>query len=377
MNQLVCRQCGATYSLNDPRWQCACGSALDIEFNSVFDLTKISKRKPTMWRYREAIPIQDDANIVSFDEGFTPLTEVDFDGRPVLIKQDQLFTTGSYKDRGASVLISKVRELGIREIVEDSSGNAGSAIAAYCAKAGVACNIFVPQATTSGKLAQIRLCGAKLNLIPGTREDTARAALKAVEKAYYASHSWNPFFFQGTKTFAFEICEQLGWKPPDTVILPVGNGTLLLGARIGFNELLDAEIINKVPKIIAIQSENCAPLYQAFIENLAEIPKINKKETLAEGIAIAEPVRGNQIVQAVKNSNGSFIAVNDGEIKKALREICRKGYYIEPTSAATIAGVKKYLQKSKLDEIIVSVFTGHGLKTTEKMSEILNMEAQK
>ena len=375
MNQLICKECKATYSLNAPRWKCDCGSILDIEFESVLDLEKIKKRKPTMWRYREAIPIQDDANIVSFDEGFTPLTEVNFDGKPILIKQDHLLPTGSFKDRGASVLISKVKELEIKEVVEDSSGNAGSAISAYCAKADIDCNIFVPEEVAAGKVAQIQLYGAKLNKVSGTREDTAKAVLKAAEKVYYASHSWNPFFLQGTKTFAFEVCEQLGWKAPDTIILPVGGGSLLLGAYIGFNELLNAEIIDKIPKIIAVQSENCAPLYKAFKENLKEIPTINKKETLAEGIAIANPIRGKQIVEAVKKSNGNFIVVDDNEIKKSLKEMCKKGYYIEPTSASTIAGIRKYLQKSNFDGVTVSVFTGHGLKTTEKMLKILNEDS--
>jgi len=371
MNQLICQKCKATHSLNDPRWKCDCGSVLDIEFKTVFDFDKISQRKSTMWRYREAIPIQDDANIVSFDEGFTPLTEVNFDGKAVLMKQDQLFSTGSFKDRGASVLISKVKELGIKEVVEDSSGNAGSAISAYCAKAGIDCHIFVPEDTAAGKVAQIQLYGAKLKKVHGSREDTAQAVWQAAEKVYYASHSWNPFFFHGTKTIAFEVCEQLDWKSPDTIILPVGNGTLLLGAHIGFSELLQAEIIAKIPKIIAVQSENCAPLYWAFRENLAEIPTIDKKETLAEGIAVAEPVRGKQIVNAVKQSKGNFIVVSDSEIKKAVIEICRKGYYIEPTSAAAIAGVRKYLPQSNAAEVIVSVFTGHGLKTTEKMLKLL------
>jgi len=372
MNQLICRQCKATYSLDAPRWKCDCGSLLDIEFEPVFDLEKIKNRKPTIWRYREAIPIQNDANIVSFDEGFTSLIEVDFDGKPVLIKQDHLFPTGSFKDRGASILVSKAKELGVKEVVEDSSGNAGAAISAYCAQAGIDCSIFVPEHTAAGKVAQIQLYGARLNKVPGTREDTANAVLKAAEKIYYASHSWNPFFFQGTKTFAFEVCEQLGWKSPDTIILPVGGGSLLLGTYIGFNELLNAGIIDKIPKIIAVQSENCAPLYWAFKDNLEEIPPVKTKETFAEGIAIADPIRGKQIVEAVKKSKGNVIVVNDSEIKKSLKETCRKGYYIEPTSAATIAGVKKYLEKSNSNEITVSIFTGHGLKTTEKMLKLLN-----
>jgi len=370
MNQLTCSECRVSYPLDEPRWQCDCGGVLDIDFLPSFDLTRLNQRKPTMWRYREAIPLEDDGNIVSLDEGFTPLTGVMIGGKTVFIKQDQLFPTGSYKDRGASVLISKMKELGIKEVVEDSSGNAGSAIAAYCAYAGIDCNIYVPENTSAGKLAQIKHYGANLHQIPGNREDTARAALLAAEKTYYASHAWNPFFFQGTKTFAFEVCEQLGWKPPDAVILPVGNGTLLLGAYIGFKELLRAGITDRLPRITGVQAKNCAPLYRAYRENMAEVTPVDSKETLAEGIAIARPVRGRQIINAVRQTHGEFLVVSEGEIGKALTEACRRGYYIEPTSAATIAGVKKYLPRSKQHEIIVSVFTGHGLKATEKMLKL-------
>jgi len=324
-----------------------------------------------MWRYREALPIAQDQNIISFAEGFTPLIPVDLGGKPVWIKQDHLFPTGSYKDRGASVLISKVKELGVRNVVEDSSGNAGCAIAAYCAQAKIKCQIFVPDDTAAGKLAQILWSGAELRKIPGSREDTAQAALKAAEKDYYASHSWNPFFFQGTKTFAYEICEQLGWRSPDAVVVPAGNGTLLLGAFIGFQELFSAGIISHIPKIIGVQSANCAPLYQACQENLFDIPKIDKQDTLAEGIAIAEPIRGKQILEAVRRSKGGFIAVNESEIKRSLQDFCKKGFYIEPTSTATMAGLIQYLKNSNPDELIVSVFTGHGLKATEKMLKIL------
>lgn len=324
-----------------------------------------------MWRYREAIPLEDNSVITSFDEGFTPLTEVMIDGKAVFIKQDQLFPTGSYKDRGASALISKVKELGIKEVVEDSSGNAGAAIAAYCAHADIKCHIFVPENTSEGKLAQIQLYGAELHKIPGSREDTAQAALLAAEKIYYASHAWNPFFFHGTKTFAFEVSEQLGWRSPDAVILPVGNGTLLLGAYIGFKEMLQARIIDRLPRIIGVQAENCAPLYRAYRENLAEVPPAETKETLAEGIAIARPVRGRQIIDTTQQTGGEFITVSEVEIRKALGEICGRGYYIEPTSAATIAGIKKYLPFSIHNEVIVSAFTGHGLKATEKMLKLL------
>ncbi|MBM4333139.1 MAG: pyridoxal-phosphate dependent enzyme [Deltaproteobacteria bacterium] len=371
MEKLICIECQKEFSSQERIWKCPCGGLLDIEFQPAFPIDKIRQRKPNMWRYREAIPISDDGNIITLDEGFTPLIPVEINGISVLIKQDHLFPTGSYKDRGASVLISKVKELGVKNVVEDSSGNAGCAIAAYSDRGEIHCQIFVPEDTSPGKLAQIQLYGAKLNKIPGSREDTARAVLKAAEKDYYASHSWNPFFFQGTKTFAFEICEQLGWKAPDSLIVPVGNGTLLLGAFLGFGELLESGIIEKTPKIIGVQSIRCAPLYKAFQAGLDEIPKIEKGETLAEGIAIAEPVRGKQILDAVIKTHGRLIAVDELEIIKSLRDLGQKGFYVEPTSAATIAGLGQYLKTSDPNEITVSVLTGHGLKATEKILKVL------
>ena len=374
MTQLVCGTCAARYSPDEPRWRCDCGHYLDLYSLPGFPLEKIKQRPNNMWRYREAIPLDENTAIVSFNEGYTPLLEVEIADRPVLVKQDQLFPTGSFKDRGASVLISKVKALGIREVVADSSGNAGSAIAGYCAAAGISCHIYVPADTSPGKLTQIEMVGAHLHKIPGSREDTANAVLEAAETTYYASHYWNPFFFHGTKTFAFEVCEQLGWTAPDTVILAVGNGSLLLGAYIGFTELRDAGIIGKIPRFIGVQPENCAPLVRAFNENLEEIPQFPKQHTAAEGIAIASPIRGKQIIAAVRESLGGFIAVSEAEILQSLKDMCRKGFYIEPTSAATIAGIKKYLASlpgpMERNEVIVSVFTGHGLKAGAKMPEL-------
>ena len=357
-----CNNCSKTYVIDDHRQQCDCGELLNLRFQPNFDLDKIKKRKPTMWRYREAIPLNNDKNIISFDEGFSPLLNVDFDGTNVMIKQDHLFPTGSYKDRGASVLISKIKELGISNVVEDSSGNAGNAVAAYCAKAGINCKIYVPEKTSPGKLAQIQNYGAKLIKVPGSRENTADAVLKAAKKIFYASHTWNPFFFHGTKTFAFEVTEQLDWTAPDTLILPVGNGTILLGAYIGFNELYAAGIIKKLPKLIGIQAENCSPLFHAFSNNLKTIHPPLSKPTIAEGIAIAKPARGLEILEAVQKTKGEILTVNEAEIINTHKTMSKRGYCIEPTSAAVIAGIYKYLRTDNKKETIVSIFTGHGLK---------------
>jgi threonine synthase len=301
------------------------------------------------------------------NEGFTPLEEIEFNGGGVLIKIDYLFPTGSYKDRGATVLISKMKEWGVQKVVEDSSGNAGSAIAAYCAKAGIGCDIYVPQYTSPEKLIQIQAYGATLKRVEGSREKTAEKAMEAASKIPYASHCWNPFFLHGTKTFAFEVWEQMDWRAPDTLVLPIGHGTLFLGAYIGFKELKTAGMIKRIPKMVGIQSASCAPLYQAFKKGWRETRPIEKVETIAEGIAIAEPVRGRQILEAIRETGGEILAVTEKEIKVALKEMGRKGHFIEPTSSATIAGLKKYLRKKRQNETVVSTLTGMGLKSAGKM----------
>ncbi len=358
--KLICQSCRREYHSSDPVWRCRCGGLLTLVFQARFPLEKIQRRKPTLWRYREAIPIKSDTNIVSFDEGFTPLVEESFFGKKVLLKQDHLFPSGSYKDRGATVLISKAKELGITKVVEDSSGNAGAAIAAYCAKATIQCHIYVPEKTSPGKITQIEQYGASLHKVPGSREQTARAALKKAKTTYYASHYWNPYFFHGTKTFLFEVVEQLGWVAPDLLILPVGNGTLLYGAFIGLKELQKAKIIETLPKIIGVQAGNCAPLYHAW-KNKGKISEnLTSKTTIAEGIAIENPRRETDILQAVGETNGDIITVQEKEIIDTLHTTLRKGYYIEPTSAVVIAGLKKY--SFGKNTVVVTPLTGHGLK---------------
>jgi len=366
MEKFRCPQCNSTYPIESTRWRCDCGSFLDLQFEPKFDIKKIQKREPTLWRYREAIPVARDASIVSMGEGFTPLESMEWNGHLVLLKIDYLFPTGSYKDRGATVLISKVKEFGIKKVVEDSSGNAGCAIAAYSARARIGCEIYVPEATSAEKLVQIRAYGAILNRIEGSRERTAEVTMKAASKTYYASHCWNPFFLHGTKTFAFEIWEQMGWKTPHVIVLPVGHGTLFLGTYIGFKELKEAGMIKKVPRLVAVQSGSCAPLDLAFKKGWKEAKPIEKKETMAEGIAIAEPVRGRQILKAIRETDGEVLTVTEKEIEGAMREMGIKGHFIEPTSAATIAGLKKYLKHIK-KEIVVSTLTGMGLKAAGKM----------
>ena len=366
--KIVCRACNVVHSEDSRLWKCDCGEPLDVGFYGAIDVSRIRTRPPGMWRYREALPIEADDHIVSFNEGSTPVIRTQIDGKPLAVKQENLFPTGSFKDRGASVLISRALELGVGKVVEDSSGNAGAAVAAYAAKAGIECEIFVPESTSPGKLAQIRLYGAKLNLVPGSREATARAAMQAAERHFYASHVWNPFFFQGTKTYAFEIWEQLDFNAPDALIIPTGHGTLLIGAFLGFRDLLNNGLIARLPRLIAVQAAGCAPLFRMWRDQLSEIPPASSGGTIAEGIAIAEPTRASQILDAIRETGGQVVAVTDAEIEKALLDISMQGLYAEPTSATAIAAFKKIPVDE--DECIVAPLTGHGLKSTEKMLKL-------
>ncbi len=371
MNQpLVCSRCQTIYEDEPARFRCNCGGVLDMQTHPVFEARMTKGGPASLWRYREALPPCGEA--VTKGEGFTPLLAISFDGRMVHIKQEQLMPTGSFKDRGAAVMVTHLRDLGVQRVVEDSSGNAGCAVAAYAAHAGIACDIYVPEDTSPAKTAQIEAYGATLHRIPGTRDQTAAAALSAAESGLvYASHVWNPWFLQGTKTFAYEVAEQLGWTVPDTLVLPAGNGTLVLAAAIGFGELLRAGIVGHVPRIVAVQAEACAPLARAFEAGASEPIPVEVAPTDAEGIAIGAPARGAQILAVVRDSGGQFICVSEREIAGALRECCSRGWFIEPTSAATIAGLRRYLVAAPAEEVIVSAFTGHGLKAAEKVNRML------
>ncbi|THB69631.1 MAG: pyridoxal-phosphate dependent enzyme [Desulfovibrio sp.] len=365
MGSLVCAECGETRPLTEQSMVCPCGGLWNVAWSGCFDPKETAGRPWNLWRYAEALPVAPEF-ATSLGEGTTPLVEVVLDGKTALIKQEQLFPTGSYKDRGAALLISRMRELGVGECVEDSSGNAGCAVAAYCARAGIRCRILVPEATSPAKLTQIQAYGAELELVPGNRDATARAALNAAKDHFYASHSYNPFFFHGTKTFAFEVAEQLGWQAPDTVVLPAGNGTLLLGAYLGFTELKAQGITDRLPRLVAVQAEHCAPLATAFARGEERPAAVEPRPTAAEGIAIGEPVRGAQMLAAVRDTQGEFLAVSEQEILAARNTAHTMGFYIEPTAGAAFAGLLRYVRDTSSDEAVVSVFTGHGLKSPPK-----------
>ncbi|MGZ4217498.1 MAG: pyridoxal-phosphate dependent enzyme [Solirubrobacteraceae bacterium] len=340
MDRLECTVCGR---LAEPtQWRCECAGPLElpeIPAAALRDLPPSTAHDPGLWRYRDCIPVAGDiAAALSLGEGATPLIGAGEQLAGVSIKVDYLFPTLSFKDRGAVVLVASAVQRGASALVADSSGNAGSAIAAYAARADLPCTVFVPERTSVGKQRQIRAYGAQVVLVQGDRTATTEAAIDAVNAtgAMYASHIYDPYFLQGTKTYAFELWEQLA-TVPEALILPVGNGTLLLGAARGFRELRAAGLIDGGPALIAVQSERCAPLARAWAAGATEPEPIEALQTVAEGIAIPRPPRGAQILAAVRASGGCIVEVPEAAVAPAQAELAGRGLFVEPTAALTWA----------------------------------------
>jgi threonine synthase len=321
----------------------------------------------TLARYQQALGLGVDPDqekgfaAITMGEGFTPLVPL---APGVLAKLDFLMPTSSFKDRGAVVLVSRAVQLGVKRAVEDSSGNAGTAIAAYGARAGIAVDVYVPASTSLRKIRQIEWYGAKVRTVAGGRQHTADAAAAAVDSggAFYASHVYNPWFLEGTQTLAFEIWEQLGRRAPATLVLPAGNGTLVLGARRGFGRLVAAGLCSQVPAIIAVQAAACAPLAEAFAAGAASPLAISPEPTAAEGVAVARPARGEQILAAVAGSGGRVVSVTEEEIAASRAQLARAGVFVEPSGAVAWAWAAAAGLRGSAEGPAVVVLGGAGLK---------------
>jgi threonine synthase len=323
----------------------------------------------SIWRYRSSFPFET-ASWTSLGEGCTPLVERPWSGNEVPFKLEWFNPTGSFKDRGASVLVSALAGQGVDSILEDSSGNGGAAIAAYAAAAGLKAKILAPESTSPPKLLQARAFGATVELIPGNRDATAREALRQSETSFYASHNWHPYFLQGTKTLGYEIWEDLGFRAPDNIVLVAGAGSLVLGCDLAFGELIESGEIARRPRLLVAQPANCAPLFSAFHpESGLNGPWT---PTIAEGTAIASPVRSVEVVDAVRRSEGDIITLSEEEIGDATRRLAATGLYAEPTSAQAAAAYDRYIRSGALDpnQTTVVVLTGSGLKASVQMTRI-------
>ncbi len=363
MDRYVCPRCHKSYPIAENHWECECGSILELDPTPRLDPSRICQDERSLWRYAHTLPLRSPENIVSMGEGWTPLIPSELGGTDLLLKLEFINPSGSYKDRGATVLVSKLKEVGVREVVEDSSGNAGAALAAYSARAGILCHIYVPASHSTTKMRQIQVYGADLVPVEGSRQDTSLAAIAAAQKSYYASHAHSPLFVEGCKTMAYELWEQMGRRSPGMVLTPLGQGSILLGLYKGFKELLEDGLTDRMPRLVGVQAEACAPLAIAFRRGESLPAPVEVGPTSAEGIKIAEPVRGRELLAAIRASGGDCLAVPEAEIVRAKDDLAHRGIFVEATSAVTLAGYRQIAGKQKIEGPAVLVLTGSGLKT--------------
>ena len=361
---------GDQFPIEVPRW---CGpdfAPLMLTELPGLRRDQIDRAERSLWRYRAALPFPVERPI-SMGEGCTPLLARTLHGGSALLKCEWFMPTGSFKDRGASVMLSLLQAQGVTAVLEDSSGNGGAAIAAYAAAGGMVATIMAPASTSPAKTVQMRAHGADVTLIPGSRQDTSDAAMNFVGDVFYASHNWHPFFLHGTKTLAYELWEDLGFRAPDHVVIPCGAGSNVLGCALGFGELMRAGQIARLPKLWAAQPTHCGPIAAAAL-GIAAGPV---RPTMAEGTAIAAPIRLPEVVAALRESGGGGVLIEEAEIAEAVLGLARTGIYVEPTCAQAAAAYGKLLSSGQIgpDETTVLVLTGTGLKATPRIAELLGI----
>jgi len=379
---LKCFACGEKYNdLQKLMLRCEkCGGSLKI----IYDYDKITQeinkeilksRKPGVWKYKELLPLRDTSKIVSLGEGGTKLHKCErlanvLDIGELYAKDETRNPTGTFKDRPATVGISKALEFGIKTVAIASDGNAGPATAAYAAKAGLTCYVFMPIITPTERILQAEMFGGKVISVEGTISDCIDLLTEAQEQ-----YGWyqlttaipvSPYQAEGPKTIAYEICEDLKWNIPDWVVIPVGGGGLLTANWKGFKEFFKLGFIKKLPKIAAVQAEGCAPLVKAYNKGeIEEIKNWGMPESVAISIGVPFPLDGISALKAVKESEGTAMAVSDEEILKAEKLLAKtEGIFAEPAGIASLAGVRRLLQERviKKGESVVFEVTGTGLK---------------
>lgn len=358
-----CSVCGKTAEVSTREPRCACGGLWSLEYElPKFSMDLVDKNEWSIFRYRAFMPLEGEGwKAVTMGEGMTPVVHYDED---LMLKMDYYMPTLSFKDRGAAVLVAHCKSIGVEGVVQDSSGNAGNSVAAYAGRVGIGCEIFVPEGTSPKKIDMIKAHGSKVQVVPGSRDHCADVCREKVftENKYYANHVFNPFFYEGTKTYIYEVFEQLG-RIPEHVFLPLGNGTLFIGGILGLEHLLESGAIDHMPKIIAIQSERCAPFARAKEQGLKSFADIQPVPTMAEGIAIGKPMRGAQIMEYIYKYDIEVVEIPEDYILPAREELAKKGIYCEHTTAGNLAAYKRYCElHGKTPDSLITM-CGAGLKS--------------
>ena len=367
---LTCPTCDRTFPAGaDEPWRCRCGSPLELRdhpFVSGGDGPPVDL--DAWWHRRSVEASETPSQRVTLGEGCTPLVAAP--SWDCTFKLEYVSPTGSFKDRGAATTLSRAAALGVEHVIEDSSGNAGAAIATYAARAGIDATIYVPASASANKVAAIERVGATIVRIDGSRQAVTDACIEAVESGdgWYASHAWNPTFYAGTMTFAFDLLAQRDGRVPDAIVAPVGHGTLFLGAYRGFRALFDAGVIDRMPRMLGAQAAGCAPIVDRINSRSAGGGGVSDGGHIATGIQIVEPVRAEAIVAAVEETDGDAIAVADGAVERELERLHHRGFYVEPTSAVAPAALRAYRERGVLapGADVVVPLTGSGLKVASR-----------
>jgi len=384
---LKCRECGAEYT---PVFKYICEECfgpLDVIYDVPANLSKdtfASRQDKTYWRYFELLPIADKNRIVNIHAGFTPLQHAEELGtqmgnlKNLFIKNDSVNPTFSFKDRPAGVAISKSREIDLKAVGCASTGNLASATAAHAAKAHLPCFIFAPSDIEKAKIAQALSYGAKFVAVEGTYDDANRVAsiIGDSKGIGIVNINMRPYYVEGSKTLAFEVAEQLGWKVPDHLIIPVGSGAMLNAICKGFEELHEIGLIDDVSnlKVTAAQPHGCAPIVDAFKNKTGEIVPVERPDTIAKSLAIGDPGDGVYVLRRLKQYGGIAEEANDNEIVEGILTLAKtEGIFTEPAGGVSIAVLKKLVDDGFItrDEKVVCYVTGNGLKSTEAIMSAL------
>jgi threonine synthase len=373
--EIRCTNCGRGYPEKGLPHACPiCGGIFDYSSPWRFNLNEVDDSQPGIWRYRATFGLPEGLEPISLGEGNTPLKWVKAFKRKVAFKCEHLNPTGSFKDRGSTVITGWLRARGVKEFIEDSSGNAGASIAAYAQRAGMRARIFIPASTSEIKVRKMQAMGAEIVSIPGSRAATSEAVLgEAGKGTAYASHAYLPFNLPGYATCAYEIYHQLGDRMPGTVIVPAGQGGLLLGIKMGFDALRIAMSIEGVssqsqnarkPFMVAVQATACAPLWAVMRAGTEGMRFVTERPTLAEGVKIRQPVRGDAVIQAIvrepPSSIPSVCIVEEEKIIEGQKRLKRAGFDIEPTSAIVWNALEQIVSEA-VDPVVV-ILTGAARK---------------
>jgi len=362
ITKIICTNCGRDYPTSGNPYRClVCGGLYDYKDPIILESEKIDPSQPGIWRYRHTFNIDHDVTPISLGEGATPLIRTQIFGHAVAIKCEHLNPTGSFKDRGSSLIASILRSRNVDKYLEDSSGNAGASMAAYSARGGISLKVYVPENSSGIKRKQIEAFGAELHPVKGNRSEVAVAARTSADSGeVYASHAYLPYNIPGYATTAYEIYEQLGNGTPGTVILPVGQGGLLIGVARGFEALKSAGMISKVPALVGVQARACAPLWSIFTGGLDGLRFATDGPTLAEGVRVWQPIRGDAVLKEIRSSSGKMIAVDERDIQVGVKKLAQRGFYVEPTSAIIWSALEQCVDECEAP--VVVILTGSGYK---------------